>query len=777
MYEALSRLRGRSIGEFRERGLQAAHSWIERLTIPLTIDEQRELRANLTADGREALTRRGSDGLLERFRDGKDGRFLAAFDDKGTTTRALRTRWAASSTIALREANDVQHGRFDLLGYRSLSFGSPIDWHLDPISGLRAPLVHWSRVPYLDASVVGDHKVVWELNRHQHFITLGRAYWASGDEAFALTIAQHIASWMDQNPPKVGINWASSLEVAFRAISWVWALHFLRESPALTSALYRRMLFFLDVHGRHLERYLSTYFSPNTHLTGEALGLYVLGRCVPVLAGAERFCRTGRRVLVDQLPRQIRSDGVYVEQSPYYQRYTVDFYLFALALAERSNDMFGNEVVPRLSAAADHLMYLMRPDGTWPLIGDDDGGQLLPFRHGDPSDYRSTLALAAVAFGRGDLAAVAGEASEELLWIHGADGPRRFDEIAPGHPMHTSRAFPEGGFFVMRDDWTSTSDYAVIDAGDHGFLNAGHAHADALGIDLALEGIPLFVDPGTGSYTADSVARDYYRSSAVHNTVNLDERSSSEPGPTAFRWATMARATSREWLSSSQFDFFRGSHDGYGRLPSPAQHERSVLFLKQRYWIVRDRIVSSGPHRIGLHFHCSPSIVVDQIGPKELRFRAPGRAMRARVVVVDDEGAFRLTEERMSPMYGKQVRTSGCTYECRSEGTREIVSIFGCEPLEVRRVAPGAIEILTADARDLLLTVEEGEGVSTDASLTWVRRCRTTGRPLELLLLDVSRCTVDGTEVVSSAQREPFVEARMGQSGWDRLGSTSVEAR
>ena len=31
----------------------------------------------------------------------------------------------------------------------------------------------------------GDVKHVWELNRHQHFVTLGQAYWYTGDEAFA----------------------------------------------------------------------------------------------------------------------------------------------------------------------------------------------------------------------------------------------------------------------------------------------------------------------------------------------------------------------------------------------------------------------------------------------------------------------------------------------------------------------------------------------------------------------------------------------------------------
>ena len=58
-----------------------------------------------------------------------------------------------------------------------------IDWHLDPVHRRRAPQAYWSRVPYLEPSC-GDHKVVWELNRHQSWLTLGRAYWLTDDERY-----------------------------------------------------------------------------------------------------------------------------------------------------------------------------------------------------------------------------------------------------------------------------------------------------------------------------------------------------------------------------------------------------------------------------------------------------------------------------------------------------------------------------------------------------------------------------------------------------------------
>src|SRR5262249_18477643 len=161
---------------------------------------------------------------------------------------------------------------------------------------------HWSGIDYLDPQVAGDHKVVWELNRHQWFITLGQAYWLTGDERYARAFALFVEHWMDANPPKRGVNWASSLEVSFRAIAWLWALNFFRRSDALTPELFARMTKYLILHARHLERNLSTWFSPNTHLTGEALGLFYIGALLPELEDAAHWRRHGWSILLEQLP-------------------------------------------------------------------------------------------------------------------------------------------------------------------------------------------------------------------------------------------------------------------------------------------------------------------------------------------------------------------------------------------------------------------------------------------------------------------------------------------
>src|SRR4030095_10782209 len=181
----------------------------------------------------------------------------------------------------------------------------------------------------------------------------------------------------------------------------------------LTVMCVSRMMQLLEAHGRHIATYLSHYFSPNTHLTGEALGLFYLGSALPELNGAAKWKETGLRILLEQIGRQIRPDGVYFEQATYYHRYTADFYTHLIALSEASGTVPPIEVREKLSLAMDHLMWITRPDDLSPLIGDDDGGRLVTLGVRAARDFRDTLATGAAMFGRSDWKFVAGAAPVE----------------------------------------------------------------------------------------------------------------------------------------------------------------------------------------------------------------------------------------------------------------------------------------------------------------------------------------------------------------------------
>ena len=638
-------------------------------------------------------------------------RFFASFNSKDETVSEFRHRWPNAEQEIINTADRISEGTFNLLGLRDLNLGKLPDWHLEPVSGKRTPLRHWSQLNYLDVQLAGDKKITWELNRHQYFLTLGRAYWLTGDPRYAEVFASHVTSWMDHNPPKLGINWASSLEIAFRSIAWLWALQFFKESPPLNTELVVRMRKFLYLNALHLETFLSTYFSPNTHLTGEALGLFYIGLLLPEFRDAERWRALGLEILVAQLPRHVQDDGVYFEQSSYYHRYTTDFYIHLAILLEVNGLTLPRELKPKLELLLDHLMYITRPDGTTPLFGDDDGGRLVMLDDRAANDFRSLLSTGAALFDRGDYKFVSGGAAEETLWLLGVEGLRRFDEIEAHQPAKESVEFREGGYYVMRDGWSRTSNYLLFDCGPHGMANCGHAHADALAIDLAANGRTLLVDPGTFTYTGAKEMRDWFRSSAAHNTLTVDRQSSSIPADT-FSWKTITACERTAWIEHERFTFVSGRHRGYEPLSRPGIHTRSILFLKGDYWLVRDRIEVSGNHQVDLWFHFDAGTSPETGGLKIASF-APGG---------------RWTEENgwVSHCYGERAPAPVCVFSAQADGAFEIITFLlpGGQSVEEIEVSGGrGFEVRSEHSRDLLIV----KGVE----YTW-RRTRAGGEPEEI---------------------------------------------
>lgn len=525
-------------------------------------------------------------------------RFVIAPEDRAPLARAIRECHPSSESFAVARANLVMRGRHNLLGYRALEFGrgpgDDVDWHLDPVHGRRAPLGFWSRVPYLDPRI-GDHKVIWELNRHQHWLALGRAAWLTGDGRYAARFTQELSSWLRANPPLTGINWSSMLELAFRAISWVWALHLFAEfTDESQEPAFVDLLLGLDRQLDHVARHLSTYFSPNTHLLGEGLALYVAGRSLPELKAADRWERIGRGILLREAHAQVHPDGGHAELSTHYHRYALDFYLLALVVARRTGDPAAEAFAAGVSRLALFCRALADDRGRLPTIGDDDGGMLFPICGRAPSDAADSLALAAALLDRPELGI--GDLPEEAIWMLGAEACSRLTDPAPAPPPR-SRLFPDTGYAVLR----SADAHAIVDAGPHGFMNAGHAHADALSLVLSVDGRPLLIDPGTSTYTMDRERRDRFRSTAMHSTLVIDGRAQSVPdGP--FHWATQAQARVDHWSAGGEYDYVEASHDGY----LPLVHRRAVLRAPGGLWLVADHVLGTGRHQAEAYWQLSP---------------------------------------------------------------------------------------------------------------------------------------------------------------------------
>jgi Heparinase II/III-like protein/Heparinase II/III N-terminus len=602
---------------------------------------------------------------------GLSPRFFFRDEDVPQITRLLRERMPEQVEAITRSAEKICQHRFDLLGYEDLNYGREIDWHLDRVHGKRAPRDLWFKIKYLDFASVGDAKVTWELSRHQHLVTLAKAYRLRNDPRYASELLAQLQNWHKENPYPHGINWASSLEVAFRSLSWLWVYFLLNGTSAMTPEFRQKWLQAMAISGRHIERYMSTYFSPNTHLLGEAVALFFIGTLCPELRSSSRWKHKSWEIVFRESQRQVRPDGFYFEQSTYYHVYALDLLLHARVLASLNDMPFPPDYHRRLEQMLNAFALLCRA-GTPPHWGDDDGGRVFDAQRNRAEHLSDPLATGAVMFGRGDFKFLAGGLREETLWLLGEKGASKFDRLEAKQPDMNSVALPESGMYVM-----SCADgklQAVIDAGPQGALAAGHGHADALSLTLHAAGRQLLGDPGTFQYVGPDGQRDQFRGTSAHNTLQMDRRDQSTPkGP--FAWERLAGAKADTWVIGQTFDLFVGSHYGYLQTEAHAIHQRSVFFLKPKFWLVRDLILGTGRHRIDLRWHIHPSLASPLTG--DSLFFSSKQHVGIAIITAEEASRSRTVERTTwSPVYGKKESASTIRFTAESTLPTEIATVL-----------------------------------------------------------------------------------------------------
>jgi len=577
------------------------------------------------------------------------GHFFFPREKAGSIVERLGAALPHALEQTVERAERILQHRFDLLGYENLNHKVEIDWHCDPVHRKSAPRIAWFKVPYLDFEQVGDHKITWELNRHQYFVTLAKAYRFTEHPRYAEELFRQWYHWREQNPYPIGINWASSLEVAFRTLSWLWVWHLLEGSPVVPQPFAVDLHRALILNGRHIERYLSTYFAPNTHLLGEAVALFFIGTLAPWSPAVQRWQHLGWRIILREAQRQVQPDGMHFEQSIHYHVYAVDFFLHARILADRNGTAIPASFDQTIEGMLEALCALRR-SGPLPQFGDDDGGRVFDGARNLRRHMSDPLAVGAALYNRADFKEAAGSATEETFWLLGTAGAERFDSLPDFKSAPESFALQGSGIHVMSAS-SSAEQQLVIDAGPQGPGWAGHGHADALSIQLALNGLPILIDPGTYTYSDVAGERGRFRETGSHNTVRLDGASQAEPAG-SFKWNALAHGQAERWITGNMFDFFVGSHSGYSRLARPVLHRRYIFYLKPDFWLIRDVLEGQGSHQVEVLWNFAPGAL--RVVPGGFEFAASEQS--AATLLFAGVAAFvpDLSQGWYSPTYGRR---------------------------------------------------------------------------------------------------------------------------
>src|SRR5205823_3578168 len=239
-----------------------------------------------------------------------------------------------------------------------------------------------------------------------------------------------VADWIAANPYAYGVNWACAMDVALRAVSWIWGFHFMADAPACRDERFRgSFLRTLFMHGEFIATHLERADVNGNHYLCDGVGLVFLGCFFRRARCARRWRALGRAIVEHEIFNQTTPDGVDFEQSTAYHRLVLEAFLTSYELLRRHDDPVPAPCWTRLERMCEFVQAYTKPDGRAPLIGDADDGRIQILAPETLNDHRYLLSAAAILFNRRDFKTSASRCWEETFWLLGSDAPQRFDEI------------------------------------------------------------------------------------------------------------------------------------------------------------------------------------------------------------------------------------------------------------------------------------------------------------------------------------------------------------
>ncbi|MFP4502925.1 MAG: alginate lyase family protein [Candidatus Hydrogenedentota bacterium] len=460
--------------------------------------------------------------------------------------------------------------RFEMVGLEH-QFADGIRWDYNPTEAEDSP-------------IPANHEWTWVLNRQRHWVAMGKAYWETGDEAYAREFAEQMLNWVRVNPVLEDTGEAKAPRSRWRSIeagirmseTWPWAYHFFLSSPHFDAQALSVFLRSVCEHARYLREYNTDY----NWLTLEMKGLYFVGALFPEFKEAADWRDYAAGRMREELDVQFYPDGMQTELSPSIHNRVLGTFSDIVDVARLNGYSLPAGYVEKLEPAYAVNLALVKPDRDVPKF--QDCWRI---------DVPHMLARGLKYFPERD----------DFRWF-ATDGEKG------AAPAWTSKRLPWSGYLVMRSDWGKNAQYLAFDAGPYG---GKHQHEDKLNFVLAAYGRDLVVEAGSYAFD-DSPWRRYVLDSYGHNVIIVDGMPqrrrfyvpfwNAEDEPLPCTWKVEDDYAYAEATFGGKFEKYRIARQ------EVAHHTRRILWLKNAplpFYLVADTVASMDgqSHTYESYFH------------------------------------------------------------------------------------------------------------------------------------------------------------------------------
>lgn len=436
--------------------------------------------------------------------------------------------------------------------------------------------VPWSEDGHRDWYYKGpnnDREWAWLSNRHQQLLTVYDAYFSTGNPKYLNYIDSFLRDFILKSQPYPSEKGSDAiwrgLEVSFRSKAWTRIFYGLINNELINPATKLLILSSLTDHAD----YNRNYHSSGNWLTMELSALADVSAHFPEYKSSNAWLEYAFQKMTEEINKQVYPDGVQKELSSHYHTVALKNFEQFKSIYELTGKQIPDSFNRTLEQMNNYLAKSIRPNGYGILNNDSD----LDFN-------RDIIMKAAKIFKRPD-------------WEYIASNGK-YGEIPEHGPSYF---FPWAGQLISRGNYDYNAHWSFFDIGPWG---TGHQHNDKLHISISAYGKDFLVDSGRFAYLGSVAKRfkTYARSSSSHNVILIDDKGQGKGDK------VLKEPLSQDSFEiTNSFDYATGSFDSFSNVEGRVKHQRSVLYVRDDFWVVVDNIHTDRPRDVEILWHWHPN--------------------------------------------------------------------------------------------------------------------------------------------------------------------------
>lgn len=326
---------------------------------------------------------------------------------------------------------------------------------------------------------IGGKSDLWNYNLHyfEYIFPLVKKWNGTGDRRYLNKSFEILDGWIESNPQGTKPAWAS-YTIALRIVNWISFYTYVREEMPL------------GFKSRFLSSLYSQYCYLSRHLEKDILGNHYFEdlKCLVIASiffKDEKLFSKAIQMFKKECEEEILQDGMHFELSPMYHKIVLEG-IMRTAIALRGSGRQNKEIEKYLQPMLDVAYTFENELNRIPLFNDSGNN--------------------------------VAKSLESII-----DTATSYFNIKP----RFKTSLETSGFYFFRKNINGKEWRLIVDAGQPGpKYIPGHAHCDAMSFELFCDGKPIAVNCGTYAYQDSK--RYFFRSTAAHNTVMVDDTEQSQ---------------------------------------------------------------------------------------------------------------------------------------------------------------------------------------------------------------------------------------------------------